>query len=141
MSPVDGNCFQAAIASVLELDLDDVPEAPVKTAPTATEGDQNAWEVYLGGIDRWLEPRGMGLFAIALAEKTRLSDLKDHAVPSGYWIMGITSLFPDNGHCLVARGREIVHDPEQNPLVGDDPEVDAIFAFFLRDPSAWTRPR
>ena len=96
MIPVDqttfgfpgGNCFSACVASLLECPIDGVPYFM---------GSTRWWEDF----ERWLLP--LGYYPI-------LVPIDGTWAPPGLHILSGTS---DRGarHSVVARGREIVHDP------------------------------
>lgn len=99
MRPVDqtkfgaeGNCTAACIASILELALDDIPDF----------GDDPLCEK----LSEWLRP--MGLYAACVA----LDPKFPRWVPEGYHMLGGES--PGGPHHVVARGKDIVHDPNPN---------------------------
>lgn len=84
---VNGNCLQAALASVLELSLEDVPNVI-------------ASESWWDDLRQWLRGRGMELLPQPAAAP----------IPNGYyfWVgKGPRGL----DHIVVAHGTEMVHDP------------------------------
>lgn len=96
MTPVDqtvlwnpgGNCFSACVASLLDLGIDDVPYFM---------GDDQWWQRF----EAWLLPRGYWPVSVPI---------DDEWFPPGLHILcGYTS--KDALHSVVARGREILHDP------------------------------
>ncbi|MBY0548701.1 MAG: hypothetical protein K2W95_15635 [Candidatus Obscuribacterales bacterium] len=95
-----GNCYRACIASILEIDIDDIP--PFETMGGFNDGGESGdewWRVYT----EWLAARGL-LESRHPVEQGR--------VPKGYSILGGRSpRFPETGHCVVAKDGEIVHDP------------------------------
>lgn len=104
MKPVDqtkfgypeGNCFSACVASLLELDLSEVP---------FFMGREDWWEAFA----RWLYPRG--LYPLHFPMRV------DGLGPPGLYIAGGASpRDPQYMHAVVARGREIVHDPNPSRL-------------------------
>ncbi len=104
MRPVDqtvftvpgGNCFSACVASVLEMPLDAVPYfmGDFKEEP-------DAW---WGRFTGWLEPLGFWPINFACPP-----DGDWH--PKGFYILSAGSPRGEWDHSVVARGREIVHDP------------------------------
>lgn len=99
MKPVDqttfgvpaGNCFSACIASLLEVDIAEVPYFM----------DEKDW---VAKLNRWLAPRG--LYATCFSYTPE--DIKLWQ-PGGYCILGGQS--SRGSHAVVGRGREVVHDP------------------------------
>lgn len=118
MKPVDqtifvdpgGNCMSACLASLLELTLADVPNF----SPKAKE--PGAWHA---AIQEWLETRGFeALFfpieagPVSRGERigTWTFEARSH-VPKAYYVLG--GVTPRGGnHSVVARGTEIVFDPD-----------------------------
>ena len=99
MKPVDqtiltfpgGNCFSACVASILEMNLDDVPYFMEP-------------EDWLGYFNKWLRP--LGFYAIDIPLNG--SDWR----PEGYYILsGESPRNKDYDHSTVALGNKIVHDP------------------------------
>jgi len=90
-----GNCFQAAMASLLEVPLEAVPHFAEK------EGD------FYNSVSMWLSDRGLELFEMA----------STHFSPSGYYLATGPSPRGNWSHTVVARQNEspkrhtIVHDP------------------------------
>ncbi len=114
MKPVDqtitgdgGNCFQAALASVLELPLEDVPHF------RATDPD----DMY-GAANRWLKPTGVRFLPMYFADYKDVShthfDFSMYVLVAGYG----PRTRPDGTrrqHAVVGRtlpwGVELLHDP------------------------------
>lgn len=99
MKPIDqttfgspyGNCFQACVASILELPLEDVPHF--------CEGDNPRW---LLDLEEWLRPRGLAPMLVQAEGCPALDD--------AYGLLGGPSPRGCN-HSVVVRGVEVVHDP------------------------------
>lgn len=112
MIPVDqtvfgaphGNCFSAAVASIMELPLSEVP---------FFMGSDDWWPGFLA----WLLPRG---WVAAYIPKEDLGGLR----PKGFYILSGQS--PRGPHVVVAEGYQVVHDPnpKRDGLVGP---TDGIF--------------
>ena len=94
--PDDGNCLQAAIASVLELELEQVPDF-------ANEYDEPEWHDRLNEwLVRWY---GMWLVFVANDGQTK---------PPGYHLIGSDRIMEAMGapaHVVVGFNGEQVHDP------------------------------
>jgi hypothetical protein len=89
-TPPQGNCLQAAVASVLELPLDAVPNY--------MDGPQNHWDVLYAFLARYdLQP-------LAIPYNDKFS-------PLGYYIIQGWSPRGDYHHAVVARNGVIAHDP------------------------------
>jgi hypothetical protein len=89
-----GNCFQACMASLLELPLEEVP-------------DFMAADPWWPAMEAWLAPRG--LYPVGLLCEGQ--DSRDGWVPRGLHILGGRSPRGDFDHVVIAHGREIVWDP------------------------------
>jgi hypothetical protein len=83
----DGNCWSACVASLLHLPIEEVP-----------------WflghEDWYGAFTQWLRPHGFYPVTVPWSEGW---------CPEGYYILGGQS--PRHNHAVIARGRDIVHDP------------------------------
>ena len=96
--PVEGNCFSACVASILEIPLDDVPQFMA--------GDWwanfSAWCAARNVVPRYWPCK-------AWCEST---DAPFLGVPTGHSIMtGESPRHPGVLHAVVARDGEMVHDP------------------------------
>lgn len=107
----DGNCHAAAVASILEIDLDSIPDF----------GIDDEWFIR---FSRWarsthaIEP--LKIFA------------EDDKFPSGFHLMSGQSPRGDFKHCVVAFAGKMIHDPHPS---GDDLlEVKTFTVFTLLDP-------
>lgn len=97
-----GDCHRAAIASILELSLDDVPHFCDLTLFPSD------WVLH---ERKWLHARG--LTTITQVYEGRLEDVLNSVGglnPDTYYILGGTSK-TGCGHSVVACNGEIVHDP------------------------------
>lgn len=116
-----GNCFQAALASVMELPLDDVPN--FAGFPRAT------WQEEL---DAWLAARGLALLPLETRRGMPW-------VPAGSWVL-IVGRSPrgDFAHCIVGHVEEgmfaYAHDPHPSrAFIDGDPTT--IWVFLTLDPA------
>lgn len=89
---VNGNCLAACIASILEVELAEVPNF--------CEGATTHW---LDRLAEWLAPRGLYPLCFTLTG----GDWR----PQGLHILAGKSPRGDWLHAVVARGRDVVHDP------------------------------
>lgn len=92
---VDGNCFSACIASILEMPLEDVPLF------YNDEGINNWYDKF----DNWCKENGYW------ASYYSIEDMGDDWCPDDYSILSGQSPRGDWLHSVVAYGNEIVHDP------------------------------
>ncbi len=99
---VGGNCLQAALASLLELPLDGVPDF------MALPDGPRTWPVTLGA---WLNERG--LEGVPVAPHGALRDVLDHMAEhycaEPYLLCGRVG---EHGHVVVAAGGHVIHDPD-----------------------------
>lgn len=129
-----GNCFEAAIASILEL--------PIDVLPAAEPGnDSDAWVAYVDELRDWLGERGLDLFGIDLSPAVRLRDFD--VAPRGFWIAGIPTPAAGWNHALVCLGKTVVHDPyprrmraQPVPAYLSDPTVATVWIVLRRNPAA-----
>jgi hypothetical protein len=126
--PTEGNCWQACLASVLDLPLDAVPEFAAGMGP----GNADWWEQ----TQAWLATRGLCAIEFTLrSQEPFVGGLPD--VPC---IITCKSPRGDYNHAVVGCARqhkvELVHDP----VGGELPATEWIHACFLApiDPAlAW----
>lgn len=99
-----GNCLSASIASILELQLDEVPNF------AQAHGDE-AWQ----HAEAWLSQRGMRLLEIGFADYDTYCDT--YFANSGeFCIVTGPSTHPDRAHAVVGQVNsdgaiELAHDP------------------------------
>jgi hypothetical protein len=111
MKPVDqtlfgvgeGNCFAACVASILELNLDSVPNFCADNADT---------EWYMQFI-KWLAPRGLAPLTQQFpGDPDNFMAWVRKCAPRIPWIAGGPT---ERGmHCCVYVGDQLVHDPNPN---------------------------
>lgn len=101
-----GNCFEACIATLLDVPLKDVPDMTGK----AKEGEVVSDEDALYGLE-WLRRRGMGYIEIGMQGPLPdlLALMKKMQRHSAYILTGRTA--GGSVHSVVARGGDIIHDP------------------------------
>jgi hypothetical protein len=126
--PVHGNCFEAALASLLECDLDEVPRW------------DEEWADYKPRLDAWLADRGLVSYPVPAVPDPR--PLSEIALPDVPLLVGVKTPAAWN-HALIVRGGEVVWDPYQEGdaeagLIGGhrDPLVDYVFLLLPLDPAA-----
>src|SRR4051794_21614971 len=112
MSGAQGNCFEACIASILELDLDAVP--------AYTEPINEPMQTYLHRLDEHLlAKRGLRAVAVNVDHKSdgdKPDRLPDYMSDDVLWIAQVQPRPGENAdfnHAVVMRGSELAHDPER----------------------------
>lgn len=96
--PVEGNCFSACVASILEISIDDVPQFMVG--------------VWLDNLRDWCAARGLRATYWPSRGWAEANGEKFLGVPTGYSIMtGESPRHPGVFHSVVALDGAMVHDP------------------------------
>lgn len=108
-----GNCFQAAVASLFELGLDDVPDF-------CNVYNKNYYEYFV----RWLNERGLSAVPIKVDSLESLNYKDCYLLVSGKGKDGIN-------HQVIYKNGEIVHNPNKN---GKGIVPDVIDVIFPLDP-------
>ena len=116
-----GNCLAAALASVFELTLEDVPDF-------AGEISNGKWFLHL---EQWLARRNLELMVFPT---------KGAGWPMGYYLAACKSttlINPDDGHVVVMHHGTLVHNP--HPHATSIGEIENLWVFVAIDPSkqAW----
>jgi hypothetical protein len=106
------NCFTACLASVLELDIADVPDF-YKIEPASKA---------MKGVNTWLHEKGLQLITLRSAEELLP---KAYLLAEGLGPRGLR-------HCVVFFGKQLVHDPHpgQKGLLS----IDVFRLFVAVDP-------
>jgi len=92
-----GNCFQAAVASVLEMNLDEVPN--IQDYGQDKNGD------WLDKFRRWLSGYGLGIICLEVPENS-------NNMSQGYHLIEVEStILEGEHHVVVGLNGNIVHDP------------------------------
>lgn len=94
-----GNCYAACYASLLELDIEDVP--PFELLPGFSKDDDTS-DVWQRVLFSWLKAKGL---------RISVHRHEDGLIPVGYAMMGGKSPRGDWGHMCVVLDGKIVHDP------------------------------
>lgn len=97
--PEDGNCFEACLASVLDL-------ADVDQVPRYTESNQDI-RPYLRKLDGWLSKRGLRVVSLRLGDNAEV----DYVGGDTYWIAFVETA-TNVHHAVVRRGYEFEWDPQ-----------------------------
>ncbi len=110
-----GDCMQAALASVFEVALEDAPDF-------TGEINNGRWYVH---FDEWLAGRNLELVVMTAGAPPVLAHylqcVKSVTLPDG------------DGHVVVALNGEVVHDP--NPRATSVGEFEESWLFVARDPA------
>lgn len=128
-----GNCFAAAIASILEVSLESVPDeveliqrTDRLTGETDTVFYGRCWSNYWVELAKWLRDRfGLGMMELepsAFNGCGLVFDSEAYMIASG-------KSSRDSDHAVVCKGRKLVHDPhpEGGGLVGDPDKTRWVF--------------
>jgi hypothetical protein len=130
---VIGDCFNAAVASVLELPYEDVPHF----VEIYHDEPPDVWHKH---FVEWAKERGWWALHYGLSGE----DFETGEwVPPGYWIASVTTprnfVTDDDGdpgaHAVVMYGRDLVHDPHPGPHRGEHKGFRAAFVFVPLDPA------
>jgi len=96
---INGDCWRASVASVLELPIKKVP--PFEDFP-----NRKAWHEYV----KFLGKHGYGLYSLYVeAGKPHPKMLKDEC--EYYFMIGPSPRFPNENHQCVGYKGKLVHDP------------------------------
>lgn len=98
-----GNCIVACVASLLDMDIEEVPHF-------LEVGGAQQWRKHLSD---WLLPRGLAYVEIWCAQKETYDwYLLEYLRDIGYYTLsGPSPRHQGVEHMVIARGDEIVHDP------------------------------
>lgn len=119
----EGNCFQACIASILEISIEDVPD--IDPAGKA-ENDQLSWPRKL---NQWLNDK----------YKIQYTEFTGYPIGWGmhvghHTIVGLSPRFQNEGlhHAVVAFNSKMVHDPIGPDGPGIVENKEKQFGYFLK---------
>jgi hypothetical protein len=126
----NGNCYQACVASVLELSLAEVPSRDA--TDTA--------ERYVERLREWLQPRGLTLVSSDLAAHRASEFTPSVFFPQGYWIASLPTGSGDFAHAVVMRGLDVAWNPHPPPHPWErcpphDPVINGFTHFVALDPA------
>lgn len=117
------DCWRSCLASLLEMDYDDVPEFPEKDSPE----DGVFW---FKKTQEFLSQFGLGYIEVYLSES-----FSKELVCRGYHvILGDSKLLPGYKHATVGKDGEIVHDPNPKEGAGIVPGTEYYGFFVSLDP-------
>ncbi len=115
----NGNCFQAALASILELPLDDVPHFMV----------EEGWERHL---EEWLAARGLGVVWVG---NSGIESITSRSITKTPCIASVKLNPGDVLHSVIAQGGRIIHDPHPTSDVHTLSDILDYFILYPLDPS------
>jgi len=106
----NGNCFEDSIASLLELDIDDVPDL------LAYQDDQR----WVGKLNEWLAQKGLCYMESLLP----LEDVEDFFSNKDFYHTIISDTTSDGKvkHAVIARKGKMIHDPHPAQLKMIEPD-------------------
>ena len=128
LSPTTGNCFQACVASILELPLDGVPHF----MGDYSEENKNGW---WNSFNEWLQSNhGMVSTNDVITDEHRESWTMFLRNRDCYALAGIEC---DNGlhHAVVLKGSKIVHNPWPSYTGDFDEKIVDVQFFVLMNPA------
>lgn len=108
-----GNCFQACLASIFEVSLEEVPDWNIN-------GEGRWLDLY----DKWLAERGLAMVDIFINGNPCREFPKSFDV---YWIGGFKSPRFNGTHAVVMKNHQIVWDPHPQRDMGVGDLVDCTF--------------
>jgi hypothetical protein len=116
-----GNCWQAAVASILELTLDEVPDI--------NDFQDGEW---FEKFREWLNQFGLDIRGLSHESEGNQTNNESR----GYYLLECesTTLYQGEHHIVVARNGEVVHDPNPKACMQGKPILDFIFC--LLDPAS-----
>ena len=116
-----GNCWQAAVASILELPLEEVPDIQIY------DEDMHWFDQFR----EWLAQYGLGAIGLSTGGNITIQ---------GYCLMECKSTTLKNGemHVVVGLNQEMIHDP--NPNATNLGEVVDYIVFTALDPARARKP-
>lgn len=138
-----GNCFEACIASILEVPLTAVPDRAdhlpagfdeLVERELREKGDAGDVELDLGpwdaALEAWLEPRGLAIFDLQMTEPLELPGftIETWRTLGGY------------AHAVVSRAGQVVHNPHRGLLGAEGlTELLSVAVFVALDPPKVSR--
>jgi hypothetical protein len=114
-APPCGNCFQACIASIFELPIEDVPD-----------WNANGEGRWLDLYDVWLAERGLAMVCVDVHTDT-FREFSYHDKISVYWIAGVKSPRISGSHAVVMENHKMVWDPHPQRDMGIRELIDCTF--------------
>lgn len=98
----NGNCFQAVLASMLELDLDSVPDFC-----NLYPNNDGQW---FRECNTWLNKMGLGFIGMSLEGK-ELAVIDENQAFKGHYIVDIKQAHLPYNHVVIMKNNKIIFDP------------------------------
>lgn len=127
-----GNCFEACLASILELPLSRIPDKadhlpddwPAQVEAARARGRLRDLEIDLGpyydALNGWLENRGLSWLELGIDRRHGLTEdawlAQVVEMRLGYWIGVHSSGGGEGAHAIVYRGGDVAHNPGRGLL-------------------------
>lgn len=109
-----GDCFRTAVACLLDLHPSDVPHF-------ADDPEQNMWDRARNWVDEWA---GLNLFMFPQAGERDeiMNNMEVLNAGQAYMLMGLSR--DGNGHVVLCRNNQVIHDPSwaQQSVVAPYPD-------------------
>lgn len=112
-----GTCLMACLASLMQIDHDDVFDL---YAVFEKSHDYSWWDA----LKEWCTSRGYGLYWV------NAEDTNKWPLPDGYYMEGWQWHGECNWHVVIARDGKVVHDPDG----GRGPSPDYVAGYFIVEP-------
>lgn len=114
ISKTNGNCMQAAYASILDMDLDDVPNFTGTPDNSRNNADTR--------VNKWLKSIGLSKIRLSMYDETMRSQIIRSLdfTESKHFLASVPSQAFDCGHLVVCKMSEeimkivVAHDPNPN---------------------------
>lgn len=132
-TPLMGDCLAACVASIFELELQEVPhfvDLQYRLAHRVPKSDD--W--WFPMLNLWASDFGIGANYLRYAPRRKPKNWHP-----GYWIAGVQSRVTDDGrHAVVMWGPEVKHDPNPESRAATKPyRFISEMWFELFDPAVW----
>lgn len=122
-----GNCFQACIASILEIPLEEAFDDKLC--------EEHEW---FDNFNEWLEDFNLACILIPVGKSESGKEYAPGTTYLGYHIMRFDSInlaHPDDGHVCVSLDGTVVHNPVPTQGVSDVGEYKGTFLLVPRNPA------
>lgn len=104
---IEGNCLSATIASLMHLNIEDVPNFNIGAEPNTTQDDPAAVKIFWDNVEKFLNSKGYSIIHFepkGVAIEAWIGDMK------GYFLVGGES---PRGyqHSVIYTNKGLAHDP------------------------------